>query len=318
MTNLPNQIRQSDLIYQLVLDRHTLKELGRVEVMWTYPPMHRVLGFICKSGFLGGQKAAFKLAQIYALGSDGLLTEGQPDETDSDRVSKLESLLHYEVWSETGSKVGKIIDYLFNPHTGYVTNYLVIGDRFLDNIYCLSPAHMISFGSQRVLVREAAIDTWPIYRKGVPQKLSEVTALLDDLSIDIQALGQTTTQQAKLRWRDLSQQAKELASPLAQQARETIQILNEQLQEAAQAAEDEPFQPATDKTQAIDSDPVPNKKANDVKAANSVTANDWDVDSLWDDLPPTLSSQPPFTQPAPKPTPTATVSNSQNDDEPWV
>ncbi|NJR65874.1 MAG: hypothetical protein HC772_12035 [Leptolyngbyaceae cyanobacterium CRU_2_3] len=68
MTAQTEIVRQSDLINQLVLDRQTLEELGRVELLWMYPPAHRVLGFICKSGFLGNKKFAFKLDQITAVG----------------------------------------------------------------------------------------------------------------------------------------------------------------------------------------------------------------------------------------------------------
>lgn len=52
----PEVLKQSDLLNQLVLDRNTMEELGHVDVLWMHPPVHRVLGFICKSGFLGTKK----------------------------------------------------------------------------------------------------------------------------------------------------------------------------------------------------------------------------------------------------------------------
>ncbi len=51
MTTQPESIKQSELLNQLVLNRDTMEELGRIEVLWMYAPSHRVLGFIAKSGF---------------------------------------------------------------------------------------------------------------------------------------------------------------------------------------------------------------------------------------------------------------------------
>lgn len=56
MATQPEVVKQSDLLNQLVLDRNTMEELGHVDVVWMHPPVHRVLGFICKSGFLGTKR----------------------------------------------------------------------------------------------------------------------------------------------------------------------------------------------------------------------------------------------------------------------
>ncbi len=68
MSTQPEVILHSALLHQLVLDRATMEEVGRIEAVWMYVPAHRVLGFICKAGFLGRQKFAFNLSQLHAIG----------------------------------------------------------------------------------------------------------------------------------------------------------------------------------------------------------------------------------------------------------
>ena len=82
-------IRQSQLIDKIVLDRATMDECGRIEVMWCYPKVHRVLGFICKSGSFDRTKMAFNLDQLDKIGENGVLVMSAPVETDRDRVQQL-------------------------------------------------------------------------------------------------------------------------------------------------------------------------------------------------------------------------------------
>lgn len=62
MATQPEVVRQSDLLNQLVLDRSSMAELGHIDVVWMHPPVHRVYGFICKSGFLGTKKTALSIS----------------------------------------------------------------------------------------------------------------------------------------------------------------------------------------------------------------------------------------------------------------
>ncbi len=240
MANLPDIVRQSELLNQLVLDRNTMEELGRIEVLWMYPPAHRVLGFVCKAGFLGRKKLAFKLSQADAIGANGVLTHSPPDETDAEHVSQLESLIHCEVWSNAGQKLGKIVDCVFNLRSGTIADYLVVGDRFstlTGSIYRLPPAKIVSLGRERVLVAETNIHQLGTYREGIQEKLIKATTTLkdeyEDVTQELRLLtkrAQTTTSHIKT----LAEQAKERAKLLAEQARETAQELNEQLLESAQ------------------------------------------------------------------------------------
>jgi uncharacterized protein YrrD len=252
MATRPEVVRQSDLINQLVLDRNTLEELGRVEVLWMYPPAHRVLGFICKTGFLGAKKIVFKLDQIEALGTNGVLTRAQPEETEAAKVNQLESLLQHEVWSDSGDKLGKITDCLFNLQTGEISQYLLVSSGWhgiADDIYQLSPAQIASVGRKRVLVAETTARSLTIFSEGLQQKLNKARDVLreDYLQIKQQALqelkaiaqqAQVKTEQAKGQFQTFTERAKERAQSFSQQAQERWQTLNEQIQtEAEQLAQ---------------------------------------------------------------------------------
>lgn len=234
MTTQPEVVRHSDLLNQLVINRSTMEELGRVEVLWMYPPAHRVLGFVCKSGFLGSKKLAFNLAQIHTLGSSSILVQSAPQETDGDKVSQLESLIHCEVWSDSGKKIGKITDYLFNPQTGMIAQYLFVSSDWsviTEGIYQLPPSKILSVGRRRVLVSESALRSLSTYREGIKQRLSKVTeSLKEDYTHVTQELRSFTR-----RAQETAEQARERARRLAEEARERAQALNEQLREEAQA-----------------------------------------------------------------------------------
>lgn len=244
MATLPDVVRQSELLNQLVLNRTTMEELGRVEVLWMYPPAHRVLGFVCKTGFLGRKKLAFKLSQVEAIGTNGVITHSQPDETDAERVSQLESLIHCEVWSNAGQKLGKIVDCLFHLPSGAIADYLVVGDRLSSltgSIYRLPPSKIMSLGRERVLVAETSIHQLAAYREGIQEKLTKATSALkdeyEDVTQELRSLAkraQETTQQTTSQFKTLAEQARERAQLLAEQAREKAQELNEQLLENAQ------------------------------------------------------------------------------------
>lgn len=233
MATQPEVVRQSDLLNQLVFDRNTMEELGHVDVLWMHPPVHRVLGFICKSGFLGTKKTAFNLAQIKTLGANSILVNAKPVETDSEKVQKLESLINCEVWSDAGNKIGRITDCLFNLKTGAITQYLFVSSGWggiAGGVYLLPPSKILSFGSKRVLVSEAAAQTLAVYREGIKQKLTKAGNFLKEDYIQATQELQSLAKQAQAA----TEQAKERAQALADQAKEKVQTLNEQLKEGTQ------------------------------------------------------------------------------------
>ena len=241
MSQFPETVRQGELLNQLVLDRTTMEELGRIEVLWMYPQAHRVLGFVCKTGFLSGKKLAFKLSQVTAIGENGILTQGQAEATDAEKVKQLESLINLEVWSDAGNRVGKITDCVFNLRTGVIAHYLFVSSGWssvVGEVYQLPPGKVQSFGRKRVLVAESAIATFELAQGGIPQKLGKVGEFVkEEVAQDMRSFtkqAQSVTEQAKGRWQNLTGLAKQRAQSLSQQAKEKLQAMNEQLREEAE------------------------------------------------------------------------------------
>ncbi|MBW4519978.1 MAG: PRC-barrel domain-containing protein [Scytolyngbya sp. HA4215-MV1] len=254
MSQFPETIRQSELLNQLVLDRNTMEELGRIEVLWMYPQAHRVLGFVCKTGFLSGKKLAFKLSQVTAIGENGILTHGQAEATDAEKVKQLESLINLEVWSDAGNRVGKITDCVFNLQTGLIAHYLFVSSGWssmVGEVYQLPPGKVQSFGRKRVLVAESAIALFELAQGGIPQKLGKVGEFVkEEVAQDMRSFtkqAQSVTEQAKGRWQNLAGLAKQRAQALSQQAKEKLQAVNEQLREEAETL----AQQAREKSEAL-------------------------------------------------------------------
>jgi uncharacterized protein YrrD len=162
-------VRQSHLLDQLVLDRIALDECGRIEVMWSYPKVHRVLGFICKAGRFDRTKLAFNLDQIEKIGENGVLVNSAPVETDRDRVQQLETLIGCEVWSDEGKRVGRINDYVFQLSSGNIRYYLV-GSSGLQalagKLYSLYPSQILGYGRGRVMVSAGLCRGWNYIKLG--------------------------------------------------------------------------------------------------------------------------------------------------------
>ncbi len=240
-----NPIKQSDLLNRLVLDRNTMEELGHVDVLWMYPEAHRVLGFVCKLGLLGGKKVAFNLAQVQTLGTDSILVNSSPVETDAGRVQQLESLIHCEVWSDAGNKIGRISDCLFQLKTGEIREYLLVSNGWtgvVGSIYRLPPKKIMSFGRKRVLVAEAAVKTLAVYRGGLHQTVADAGNFLKEnyteMAQEVRTMteqAQTATGQIKQQWLKLAGRAKKQAQVFATQVKEQAQTLNEQLREDTQS-----------------------------------------------------------------------------------
>jgi uncharacterized protein YrrD len=336
MTTRPAVVQQSELIHQLVLDRNTMEELGRVEVLWMYPQQHQVLGIVCKTGFLGAQKLAFRLAQLEAIGANGILTAATPEATDASKVKQLQSLLHHEIWSDTGSKIGNITDYLFNTQTGTITQYLFVSNGWsgvIGEVYQLSPAQILSLGRKRVLVTEAVAQTLQTYQPGIQQKLTKrAEAVTEQAKGQLQIL----TEQARERTRSLSQQAKnrvqslnhqlkentqtlaertrERSQNLADQVREQTQILGEQVEEGIQTLTvhareilDPVVEPSPSEVSPEGSDQKATQRSDDHDGADSPkgsgSSNDAeteDSDDLWNQ------------------TDRSTALKDDDDDEPWI
>ena len=256
MPDQPSLIRHNDLLNRLVLDRKTTEELGRVERVWMHPPVHRVLGFICKSGLLGSQRFAFNLQQLKRMGRTSLVVDSTPVETNAVEVGHLETLIGNELWSDGGDRIGKIIDCLFNLQTGVITDYLFRSEgwqRLTGGVYRLPTHQILNFGKKRVLVAEAATHQFIVFQDGMEQRVSKASDRLGDrygevtrelkeslehLPSSLTAQTQEVTQQAQgqLQWwtNMASQHMESLTHQATQKAQSLSQYLGEEAQDLAQ------------------------------------------------------------------------------------
>jgi uncharacterized protein YrrD len=288
MATQPKIMRQSDLLNQLVIDRTTMEEIGRVEVLWMYPPAHKVLGFVCKSGLLGAKKFAFNLAQIHTFGSNSILVNSGAQETDGDKVSQLETLVGCEVWSDAGSKLGKITDCLFNLQTGVISDYLFTPGGLAvmtEGVYKLPPSTILSIGRKRVLVSEVTARSCSPYREGIKQKLSKVGEVLKEdyteVTQELQFLSrqaQETTGQATQRARSLADQARARAKTLGQRVKAGTQTLIEQVKEQTHTLAEQVKEQAHVLQEQLElvEDPQPEP---DLEIPDSILEEDWDIET---------------------------------------
>lgn len=285
MATQPEVVRQSDLLNQLVLDRSSMAELGHIDVLWMHPPVHRVLGFICKSGFLGTKKTAFNLSQIKTLGANSILVNAKPVETDAEKVRQLESLINCEVWSDAGNKTGRIVDYLFNFKTGEIIHYLFVSNGWggiAGSVYLLPPSKILSFGNKRVLVSEAATQNLAVYSEGIKRKLSKARNIFkEDYILATQEL-RSLAEQAKDGVQSLNEQLKEGTQNLAKQVRERTQIISEQVKENTQTLTEqvkENLEPAINKS-SVPPEPISAPTSNPTQTTPTIL-EDEDDDEPW-------------------------------------
>lgn len=242
MSTQPEVVSQSQLLNQLVLNRSTMEELGRIEVLWMYAPSHRVLGFVCKTGFLGNKKFALNLGQVDAIGNNGILTHSKPEETDAEKVRQLETVIDCEVWTDAGEKMGKISDYLFRLKTGEITKYLMVSGGWggvTGEVYELPPHKILSIGRRRILVANSVANGLSVHQTSIKHRIEKVAdtlkgSLKDEYSQVTQEF-QSLSEQARGRIFGLREQLQKRAQTLSQQAKEKVQNLGEQLQETTQS-----------------------------------------------------------------------------------
>ncbi|MGB3495454.1 MAG: hypothetical protein WBA57_22180 [Elainellaceae cyanobacterium] len=288
-------VKQSDLINQVVYDSDTMDELGRVEVLWMFPQINRVLGLVCRSGLLGRQKAAFKLSQIVAVGKGSVLVDGDGEPTVAEKVQKLESLIHREVWSDAGEQVGYITDCLFNYRSGVIVRYLMSKGRFnsfTDDIFFLPPKAIKSFGSQRVLIEQATVETLKPYRHGLKSRLALAretvqVEYIDEWKAELQTLVQqmqSFSQGALRKMERLGDRLRQETRTFVEQAKSSGQTWAEQLRTEGQTLGQtfsESFQEFTTRTEGERSRASADDERND--QVISTAAASMDVDMAWDD-----------------------------------
>ncbi|MDE5093126.1 MAG: photosystem reaction center subunit H [Trichodesmium sp. St11_bin5] len=181
MNKIPEVIKHSQLLKRLVLDIETVEDQGCIEELCLNIQSHQVIGFICKSGFFGRQKKYFTWKQVETIGVDATLVNGKSQPNNLENYNNIIHIIGNEVWTDTGEKVGFIVEYLLNIKTGEIVNYLFKYNGLqgaLNSIYLLNPEAISSVGNKRVIVVNNYLDNSQYYDRGVVQKLSVIQNFL--------------------------------------------------------------------------------------------------------------------------------------------
>ncbi len=234
-------IKYSDLIGRLILDLRTTDELGRVDDIWMVPDSHRVVGIFYKSGFLANQKKSLTLSQIETIGTDAVMVSSLATMA-IEETKQSDSLIGHEVWTEEGSKIGKISDFLFDAKTGVISHYLFAASGWsgiTDGTYLLETAAIGTLGKKRLIIPEAIATGSTLYTEGLRQRFGTVVEQTKERT---QALGEQAKGllgQVKERAQSLGDQVKERAQTLSDEAKERTQAFGDQVKERAHTFGDE-------------------------------------------------------------------------------
>ena len=227
MNRVSEIIKNSELLNRLVLDRETVEDQGRIEELYLDCQSHQVIGFICKSGFFSKQKKYFAWEQIETIGTDATLVNGKAAEDNFNKDHNIINIIGNEVWTDTGDKIGFIIEYILNIKTGSIVNYLFKSNGWrgvLDSLYLLPPEAVSSVGNKRVIVVNSFVENPRCYTEGISQKIGLFHNFLQaDLVRTKEHINIARSEAKKLA---LGLQKR--ASVVKKQAQETAQVVTEQ------------------------------------------------------------------------------------------
>ncbi|MGB3533608.1 MAG: PRC-barrel domain-containing protein [Microcoleaceae cyanobacterium] len=173
-------LKRSELLNRLVLDRQTAEKVGHVSQLLLDNHAQKVVGIVCKSGLLGKQKYILSWEQIEAIGKDSVLVN-LPKNHELEIADSIEPPINREVWTNTGNKAGKLLEFFFDLKTGSVVSYLFSASGLqgiLDGVYLLPPSAISSVGTQRVIVLEIAVQNPQKYTEGLGRKIDQATVFL--------------------------------------------------------------------------------------------------------------------------------------------
>ena len=232
MNTPENLIRKSSLLGRLILDCETTEDLGRVDDVWLEPQTHRVLGLTSRKGSLGRHQYAFQWGCIKKIGADSILVEGQRVDANTEKSESVAPIVNHEVWTDNGSKVGYIIDYLIRPETGAVVSYLFKSKGWsglMEGAYYLPANSVESVGNKRLIVQAEAVRRSEKYEEGLEKTVSSAQELLkDDLAKTKDDLAAATAK------------GQVFAEHLIETTQSTIGQVREKLSHAGQSSKEEP------------------------------------------------------------------------------
>jgi uncharacterized protein YrrD len=180
MSQQPEVIKRSELLNRLVLDRQTAEKVGHISQFLLDKSAQKVIGIVCKSGLFGKEKSILNWEQIEAIGQDSVLVQ-LPKIPLLEIAGSITPPINIELWTTSGNKVGKVLEFFFNSNTGSVVSYLFSANGLqgvMDGVYLLPPGAISSVGTQRMIVLETAVQNPQKYTEGLARKLNQATIFM--------------------------------------------------------------------------------------------------------------------------------------------
>jgi sporulation protein YlmC with PRC-barrel domain len=177
-------IKQSELPGRLILDYNTTDILGRLSRLWLDVKTHAVIGLACKKKFLSRHEAVVPWSCVKTIGKDSIVVNVEGVDTHIEKSESVVPIIEHDVWTDEGSKVGHIIDFLLDTETGKVVSYLFTANGWsgmMKGDYHLPPEAIASVGDKRLIAHVDIIRNSEKYEAGLGEKLSSAqeTAKVD-------------------------------------------------------------------------------------------------------------------------------------------
>jgi len=177
-----SMFKRSELINRLVLNYQTTESVGKLDNILLDLQNHQIKGLISKSGLLGRERCYFYWNQVETIGKDSILVayESEVEIKSSELVN---TLIGAELWTDSGNKVGAIVDYIIDSESGKVLTYLFTSNGWAgitDGLYRLSPDDVINLANKRLIARHEAVENAEQYSKGIGDRIHQVTEFIKD------------------------------------------------------------------------------------------------------------------------------------------
>ena len=121
---LPKEILLSELLNYNVKGNLTLN-YGNGENVWMHPPAHRILGWSSRPSNFDLKRNVWRLNQISQIIDNEVYVKGEPAISDLATLNRFPNLIYANLINSQGSKIGIIVDFLFNMKTGNIQFYLI-------------------------------------------------------------------------------------------------------------------------------------------------------------------------------------------------
>ncbi len=121
---LPKDFLLSDLLSHNVKGNGILN-YGSGENVWMHPPVHRILGWYSRPSNFDLKRNVWRLNQINQIIDNDIFINGEPAISDIATLNRFPNLIQANLINSEGSKIGLIVDFLFEMKTGNIKFYLI-------------------------------------------------------------------------------------------------------------------------------------------------------------------------------------------------